>query len=174
MSFLTSKLLSWKKDSDLSQLSQSHQKQPQTLESIAVEAAKQRVENESSVDTARDAVFLQHFQNLATDEESFVRNYKQWKMNGGKGPFPPVMQEPQRGSIIICDDYTQDNSRDVPIVTPEKSQVLPWVLSAALAAGGAGALGAYLLNKPKTETPTVTQPVDTDFGSTTQLIQGGK
>lgn len=185
MGFLTSKLLAWKNGSDSErQTTTKNESMPvspvspkTTMDSVIVEAAKQTFENESALDVANNAVMLNHLRQLAASEEETVARYREMKLFGatkedvrkGNG----TMHAP--GPLIICDDYKPDLSQHPPtvIIPPQpRTNLLPWVIAAALAAGGAGVVGGKLLNGKApgaTETPSASTVIG--VGKTVELIQ---
>ena len=148
------------------------------LEASRAEAAQQYLAKMAKIESGHAALGLDHMATLAEDEEDTVRRYREKKLFGGDGASTAAATEAKGmgRSLILADNITYHDPAPPPQPAPQptssNSSMLPWLLAAGMAAGGAGLLGGYLLTKDKDQTPVVEKKVETPTGTTTTTVKG--
>lgn len=142
------------------------------VEAAKAEAAQQYMAKMAKIDSAHAALALDHLATIAEDEENTVRRYREKTVFGGDGAATsPGISDVGR-SLILADNISYNE----PQLQPQQHQnpqrrtgvdVLPWVLVAALTAGGLGAAAGYFLTKGVRKDPdpvVVADPVGLNPG----------
>lgn len=147
------------------------------LDLVTAETAQQVMAKEAKLDVAEKALMLGHKATISQDEEDTVRRYRDMKVFGGDGAKTAENGGKKDMRIVVCDDYkvvpevvTTPASQSQP---PSSSPMLPWLLTASLAAGGAGLGLGWLLNRGNEQQPPVIEKkVETPQGTTTTTVKG--